>query len=292
MALINRKPTTGLALGGGGIRGLAHIGVLKVIERENITVNCLSGTSMGGIIAACYAAGVPLDTLTLEAQRLGNLSRLIGLVDRKFHLFSGLLTNAGVRKYLARLLGENRTFESLSIPLALSAVDNRTGREVVLQSGDLLEAVNATMALPGIVAPVVKGEMLLSDGGTLNNVPADLVRSMGAEFVIAVSVSPAVHELFLQSRLIPQAAAAVWRANNIANAAITVAKLRKACPDLMIQPEINSQITTLTGFKYAREVMLAGERAALKCVPDLHRLCNTSLRPMPPALRQSVAYEI
>lgn len=287
-----RKPIIGLALGGGGVRGLAHIGVLKVFEKEHITVNCLSGTSMGGIIAACYAAGVPLDHLTAEAGRMGNLTRLIELVDGRFHLFSGLFSNTGIQKYLARLLGEHCTFESLCIPLALSTVDNRTGREVVLQSGNLLEAINATIALPGVVAPVIKGDLLLSDGGTLNNVPADLVRSMGAEQVIAVNVSPAVHELCLTRRMIPPAATAIWRANNIANAAITVAKLRKACPDLILFPEIDPSISTLTGFRNIREVIAAGEKAAYKALPELHRINRAAFLPSAQKLQKSTAYEL
>lgn len=287
-----RKPTIGLALGGGGIRGLAHIGVLRVFEKERITISCLSGTSMGGAIAACYAAGVPLEQLALEAERLGNLTRLIELVDRTFHLFSGLFTNSGIQKYLARLLGEHRTFESLHIPLALSTVDNLTGREVVLQSGDLLTAVNATMALPGVVAPVPMAGMLLSDGGTLNNVPADLVRSMGAELVIAVNVSPAVHELFINNRLVPAAATAIWRANNIANAQITAAKLRRACPEVLISPELDRKIKTLAGFRFAREVINAGERAAYRAMPELHAINRDMLYTAAPQLRKSVAYEL
>lgn len=287
-----RKPVIGLALGGGGARGLAHIGVLKVLERERIRVNCLSGTSMGGIIAACYAAGLPLDQLTQEAERMGNLTRLIDLAGRRFNLFSGLFTNMGVQRYLARLLGEDRTFETLTIPIALSTVDNRTGREVVLQSGNLLQAVNATMALPGVVAPVQIGELLLTDGGTLNNVPADLVRSMGAEQVIAVNVSPAVHQLTSPSRLVPAAATAIWRANNIANAAITIAKLRKAQPDLVLYPEIDSRITTMTGFKYAREIISAGERAALRALSELQCMNRVAMLPKNPQLQRSVAFEI
>ncbi len=287
-----RRPTIGLALGGGGARGLAHIGVLRILERERVPISCLSGTSMGGVIAAAYAAGLPLDQLAVEAERLGKLTRMIELVDRKFHLFSGLFNNSGIQKYLARLLGDHATFESLCIPLALSAVDNRTGREVVLQSGDLLMAVNATMALPGAVAPVVMGNMLLSDGGTLNNVPADLVRSMGAEQVIAVNVSPAVEDLLLDRRFIPPAATAIWRANNIANSVITLAKLRKAQPDLLIQPDIRPMITTLTGFKYAGEVMAAGERAALEKLPELRRLHQQTVTAPVRPLQKSVAYEI
>jgi NTE family protein len=292
MSMHYRRPTIGLALGGGGARGLAHIGVLKVFERERIHISCLSGTSMGGVVAAAYAAGVPLDQLALEAARLGNLTRMLELIDRKFHLFSGLFSNSGIQKYLSRLLGEHTTFETLCIPLALSAVDNRTGREVVLQSGNLLQAVNATMALPGAVAPVIIGDMLLSDGGTLNNVPADLVRSMGAEMVIAVNVSPAVKDMFHDTRFIPAAATAIWRANNIANSAITLAKLRKANPDLLICPELRPSITTLTGFKYASEVITAGERAALQSLNELRRMHQPLISAPPCQLQKSVAYEI
>jgi len=161
--------------------------VLKVLQREGIPVNFLAGTSMGGIIAAGHAVGFSADFMEQEALRMGRMSRLIRLFDLSLP-GAGLVEGKKVQAYLARHLGEV-SFDDLQIPLALVAVDLVTGTEVILTSGPVAEAVRATISLPGVFAPLRKDGHLLVDGGVLNPLPADVVRRMGADVVIAVDVS-------------------------------------------------------------------------------------------------------
>ena len=162
-----KRPKVGLALSGGGARGLAHIGVLKVLEQEGIPIDLLAGTSMGGIIAAGHAAGLGADYMAEEARRMGQLRNMIKLVDRSLPTRWGLFEGQKVQQYLASHLGE-ATFDELRIPLALLAVDLESGEEVVLRKGSVAEAVRATISLPGVFAPFRLDGRLLVDGGVLN----------------------------------------------------------------------------------------------------------------------------
>jgi len=268
-----RKPTLGLALGGGGARGLAHIGVLKVLCSKNISIDYLAGTSMGAIIAALYASKIPLDSLETEARSLGKLNKIARWVDRSIMGLDFIINGENIQEYFSKIIGKNMTFESLHIPLALASVDMKTGREVVIQTGSLVEGMHASMALPGIIKPLTRDGMLLVDGGSLNNVPADLVRSMGAEVVMAVNVSPAVTDAeYWEKQKLPGIAAANWRSNAIMVASITTAKLRRAKTDLVICPVLNDTVGTLSGFKYADEIITAGAAATCAVLPQLQEL--------------------
>jgi len=271
-------PKIGLALSGGGARGLAHIGVLKVLEREGIPVDLLAGTSMGGVIAAGYAAGLNAAYLEQEALRLSRWRNLLPLVDRSLPGL-GLVRGERVRDYLASHIGE-MTFDQLRIPLALVAVDLLSGEEVVLQSGMVADAVRATISLPGVFAPFPLDGRLLADGGILNNLPADVVRRMGAEVVIAVNVSadaelmpyavlegngrPALPEVL---QMIPS----LRRVVSIMAHQMADYRLAQAQPDLVLRPRLDLGITLLGGFPRAREVVAAGEAATEEAVPRLRR---------------------
>lgn len=143
----------GLALSGGGARGLAHIGVLEALEQAGIRVDCIAGASMGGIIGALYAAGMSPHDLHLAAVSKSRFSELIRLADFS-GLRRGLFEGNRIRAMMSQWLGENRTFKDLKIPLALSAVDLQTSKEITITEGDLLQAVMATSAFPGVFPPV------------------------------------------------------------------------------------------------------------------------------------------
>ncbi|MEA3374699.1 MAG: patatin-like phospholipase family protein, partial [Chloroflexota bacterium] len=197
----------GLALSGGGARGLAHIGVLKVLEQAGVPVDFLAGTSMGGLIAAAYAAGLSPEFMEQEALRMASLRRLLALADPTM-LQGGLFEGQKVREYLSDHLGDC-TFDQLRLPLTLVSVDLNSGETVYLNQGRVADAVRATIALPGLFTPVERGGQLLVDGGLLNNLPTDVVRRMGADVVIAVDVASdkeATHslsELLRRRRYIP-----------------------------------------------------------------------------------------
>ena len=272
----------GLALSGGGARGLAHIGVLRVLEREGIPVDFLAGTSMGGLIAAAYAAGLDPDFMAQEALRMASVRRLLALADLSLPR-RGLFEGQKVRQYLARLLGE-RTFADLRIPLTLVAVDLNSGREVYLHQGPVVEAVRATIALPGIFTPVERDGQLLVDGGLLDNLPAAAVRHMGADVVFAVDVSSdeQVISHLAQSlhrrRYVPNGLAdtieVLYRSVAVMMAEINRRQLAEAHPEVIIRPAIPPQVTVLTGFPHAAEVIAAGEQAATEALPHIRQAVN------------------
>lgn len=183
-------PRLGLVLGGGGARGLAHIGVLRVFERENIPIACIAGTSMGGLVGALYAASVPLSRVEQELLRLSSVTEQLRLVDVDISATGLSIRGRRIYNFMADLLGEELTFADLRLPLAMVSVDIHTGREVTLQGGLVIDAVRATISVPGVFMPVDLGDYRLVDGGVLDNVPVDVARSMGATHTVAVDVLP------------------------------------------------------------------------------------------------------
>lgn len=184
-----RRPRIGLVLGGGGARGLAHIGVLKVFEEAAVPVDLVVGTSVGALIGALYCAGLPaasLEDLAAETgwDKLSNISRLS--VVRLF-LFQGLLSSEKLGKLMARLLG-NRRFDQLGRRFACVATDIRTGERIIFKEGDLEPAVRASATIPAAFNPVEYRHRYLVDGGVVDNLPTDIARLMGADFIIAVQV--------------------------------------------------------------------------------------------------------
>ncbi len=179
----------GLALGSGAARGLAHIGVLKVLEEADIPVYAIAGTSIGAFIGALYAAGVPVSRMEQVAREL-DWRRLARLLNPTMPT-SGLVDGSKLVEFMAELLPVN-SFEELRLPLAVTATDIETGDPLIIRRGDLLEALRAALAFPGIFPPVCFGERFLVDGGLCNPVPADVARHLGADRVIGVCTIPTV----------------------------------------------------------------------------------------------------
>lgn len=274
------SPRIGLALGGGGARGLAHIGVLKILEREGIPISLLSGTSMGGLIAAAYASGLTSQQIEKEALYIAQVRNLLRLIDLSPPR-RGLLKGNHVREYLSHLLGKHVNFSDLPLPLVLTAVDLLTGREVLLEDGSLLDAVMATISVPGVFPPVLMPPFELVDGGLLNNVPADVIKSHGVAKTIAVDVSTGLatsnpldhqgqHGLF--PSVVPPFALDIYRAGFIMIEAITQTKLRRAQPDILLQPRFPAGINILVGITRVEEIIAAGEQAAIQALPDIIKL--------------------
>ena len=158
--------TFGLALSGGGAKGLAHIGVLKVLEEAQIPVHLMAGTSMGGVIATMYAAGHSAAAI----EEMARSTRVLNILQHD-HTGLGLIGPGKIAALLRKALGGDPTFADLEIPLALIATDLVTGEEVILREGSVVEAVLATIAIPFIFPPVEWHGRLLADGGILKPVP-------------------------------------------------------------------------------------------------------------------------
>lgn len=183
------KTSIGLALGSGAARGLAHIGVLKVLEEAAIPIACIAGTSIGAFIGALYASGIPVQEMerTLCELDWRSLARLLSPTLPT----SGLLDGGKVAEFMAELLPV-QNFEELSIPLAVTATDVESGEALVIHQGSLLKSLHAATAFPGIFTPVLLNGRYVVDGGLCNPVPADVAYRMGANRVIGVSAIPAL----------------------------------------------------------------------------------------------------
>lgn len=178
-----RRPRIGVALGGGFARGLAHVGVLKVLEEANIPVDFIAGTSVGSVIGAAYASG-------MSAKELEEIAALVRFKDFSRWTFSrfGLFSNDKMALFLSKIL-RCKTFEELRIPLAVAATDIISGDAVVFTSGDLVDPVRASCAYPGMFLPVNINGRLYVDGLLAHAVPAAPLRQIGAEKIISIYLS-------------------------------------------------------------------------------------------------------
>jgi NTE family protein len=194
------------------------------------------------------------------------LRRLVRLVDLR-RPRRGLLAGDKLRAFLAQFILPEMTFADLQLPLALEASDLRTGQEVALTEGSVLEAVLATSAYPGVLPPVVIDGRCLVDGGVLDNLPVDLVRSLGAERVIAVDVSSDAcpedgWDPMRSASIMPDFLEMAFNAVSVMVVARTRAKLRSDPPDVLIRPRLPHDIGILSSFTRAAEIIRLGEQAA------------------------------
>jgi NTE family protein len=214
-APVRPRPKIGLVLSGGGARGAAHIGVLKVLEELRVPVDVIAGTSMGSIVGAAYATGmtvaemeaaiVQISTRGLFTdkppradqtirQKSDDLSPFLipelGITKDGVALPKGIVTGVALEGELRKLvqIANVRSFDELPIPFRAIATDIGTGEMVVLKEGSVVQAIRASMSVPGAVAPVTIGKRQLVDGGLVRNLPIDVARQMGAEIIIAVNL--------------------------------------------------------------------------------------------------------
>jgi NTE family protein len=180
-----RRPVIGLALGGGAARGFAHIGVLRTLINHGIVPNVVVGTSIGAVVGGAYAAG-HLDTLEEWARGL-QVRNILGYLDIRLN-GSGLIGGEKLAAQLQASIGET-LIEELPLKFATVATEVRTGHEIWLTHGRLVDAMRASYALPGIFQPILVGDRWLVDGALVNPVPVSAARALGAEIVIAANLS-------------------------------------------------------------------------------------------------------
>lgn len=270
----------GLVLGGGGARGLAHVGVLKVLEGAGIPVHVIAGTSMGAIVGALSAAGKSGAEIEAEVLRQGKLNSMLNLIDVRM-IRGGLLKGKRIRNLLADLLGGETTFADLPKPLAVAVTDYNTGRELILREGNVADAVRASMSVPGLFEPVQIGDYQLLDGGMLDNVPVAAAQALGATKLIAVDVlpnfrlnipgQPPVVEPLHPRRMLP-AYRQLWHVLLVMIAAQTERHLKDTPPDVLLQPDLPNDMDVLVGFDRPAEAVAAGERAAEAALPEIRAL--------------------
>jgi len=250
-----RRPRIGVALGGGFARGIAHIGVLRVLEDHQIPVDVIAGTSVGALIATMYASGAPLD----EMERQGGETRF-----RDFGRWTlsrmGMASNERLEDFLGKFT-HARFFCDMKIPLAIVATDLVAGTSVHFTEGEIGPALRASCAYPGLFLPFVDEGRFLVDGFLTESVPAIAARELGAEFVISVHLEPGLLneaprntiEVITRSFSIIQAAARqAWR----------------DVTDVLIEPDVHHVLWDQ--FARTPELVAAGEQAAKEALPRIY----------------------
>ncbi|MGA9708574.1 MAG: patatin-like phospholipase family protein [Candidatus Sulfotelmatobacter sp.] len=250
-------PTIGLALGGGFARGMAHIGVLKVLEEEGIPVHVVTGTSVGALIGAAYCSGVSLEDLEKLARSVRFTTFARWTVSRY-----GFASNDRMVSFLTRTL-KVKTFEELRIPLGVTATDFNCGEGVVFHSGSIIDPVRASCAYPGMFLPVnIRGRWLV-DGMLSHPVPTRPLREMGAERVLAVhlrgqwSKDGAPRHLF---DVIGQ---------SFAIAQDMMSHLWRGAADIVVEPDVAG--FAYDDFKRAEELVHSGEVAMRQALPEVRK---------------------
>jgi NTE family protein len=255
----------GLALGGGGARGLAHLGVLKVLKRENIKIDYICGVSMGAFMGSYYALGLDLEALEKEVVKTTKrkaVKELLDLNGFKVSILKGKKTDKYIRKYL-----NNYKFSDTKIPLNIVATDLANGDEILLKKGDISEAVLASLSVPGIFPPVKIDDRYLIDGGVVNCTPVDVVEKMGADFIIGVDLvmkrnikldKPGLVTTLMQSY-------EIIRTHGIKHKIDSVLKDK-----IIIKPKLNG---TIDSFKFydIDKFIKAGEDEAEKMLPEIRK---------------------
>ena len=185
--------SVGLALGGGAALGLAHIGVLRVLEKENIPIDIVVGSSMGAIIASLWAIGKDADEIGKIARDFEKKRNLWALFDPVIPI-SGLMGGRAIKYWLRKKFG-GRTFYSTRIPLKIVAYDLVRREELVMESGSLVNAIRKSIAIPGVIEPVREKDRLIIDGGVLNPLPTNILTSRNIKKIIAVNVLQSPHDV-------------------------------------------------------------------------------------------------
>lgn len=253
-------PKIGLALGSGGLRGLAHVGVLKVLEEESIPIHCVAGCSIGSLIGALFCNGLTPEIIIKLAKGLKR-RHWLDFVMPKLGLMGGERVLATIR-----LLTQRKTFEELDIPLAIVATDLIQGSEIVFTSGDVANAVRASVSVPGVFVPYEYDGKILVDGAVLNPTPVDVVRRMGADIVIAVDLAHAgtVCNITNMFDVIIQSIDIMER---------QLSKYRQNYCDVLIRPSV-AHISP-SSFDRIDECIAIGEQAAREALPQIKELLES-----------------
>lgn len=252
----HKRDKFGIALGGGAARGMAHIGVFKVMEREGIRFDLVAGNSAGSMVGAMYAAGMSWQDMYDFAAQI----RPLDILRKRARL---CIHSEQIEAIMKRAIGD-MTFDDLVIPFTVIAVDLRTGELIRINHGPVATAVRGSCSVPGVFTPTPWEDRMLIDGGTLNSVPADIAREMGANRVIGVNLNLDRRSGTHSNNRMQVLLAAL-------NMMMSVnAELGIRASDVMISPDLSE-------YKYHRldnlsDLVECGEAAAEKALPEIEKM--------------------
>ncbi len=263
-----RRPRVGLVLGSGAARGWAHIGVLRVLKAAGVQPDLVCGTSIGALVGASYAAG--------QIQRLDDWVVSMGVKQvwrlMDFRLSGGVFKGERLMRYFSEELAPG-PIENLGIPYGAVATAMATGTEVWLRSGPAVDAVRASIALPGMFTPVLHDGRWLVDGALVNPVPVSLARAMGADIVIAVDLNTDFARRQLVAKTQPSTPSmleVITSSINVMQSRIARSRLAGEPPEVVITPRLGD--IGLLDFHRGADAIAHGERAAQAVLPTLKEL--------------------
>jgi len=296
---MSRRPKIGLALGGGGARGIAHIGVLKVLEAEKIPIDIIVGTSIGALVGAVYALKPdakaletrfsevldPKGNLNTGLKLIGKvqwdvasksdfLSRIVRIAQKEmflnFALFRNALLSTDEMRQCVEAFVSDVDIETTKIPFRAAAVDLVSGKQIVLRHGSIVRSVMASCAVPGFMPAVSWENMILVDGGILDPVPVRPVKNGGADRVIAVDVGSCLERGFC----IEDGIDTIHRAIEIMS--LSLSSYGRQSAEVLLEPEVKE--TDWTDFPIYEELIRIGEKAAESKIEAIRKMLNYPLR--------------
>jgi NTE family protein len=256
-------PAIGVALGGGFARGIAHIGILKVLKEEGIPIGMISGTSVGALMGAAYCSGLTIAELQEVAHRVRFTTFARWTLSR-----CGFATTDRMVSFLTSLL-KVKTFEELTIPLGVTATDFKTGEGVVFKTGSIIDPVRASCAYPGMFLPVVIDGRWLVDGMLSHPVPTHPLREMGADRVLAVQLKGQWSKTIAPRHLFDVIG------QSFAIAQDRMGPLWRSAADVVVEPDVAG--FDYDDFKRADELIRVGELAMLRALPQVRKWLEVPL---------------
>jgi len=270
---IRKRKKVGLALGGGGWKGIAHAGVLKVLEESNIPIDFIAGTSAGALVGGLYSYFGNSKDLEQFILKFGYRDLLKIIADPK--LKAGILKGEKFTQYI-KTITKDTEMQNLKIPFCAVACDLISGESVYIKDGSVAEAIKASISIPLVFEPTRRNNMYLVDGGLTENVPVKCVKEMGADIVIAIN---------LNSNFFPVSEKDIKSSSGIAMISSratldNLAKYEIKDADVLIEPKILKQDMKISPdyfFKFVKEKELikVGEEEALKSIPKIIKLINS-----------------
>lgn len=274
---MSEKKKVGLALGGGGARGFAHVGVLKTLEKYKIPIDYISGTSIGALVGALYSAEPNAKKLEKEILQTDWEQFFDYTFPQK-----GLIKGEKIESFLKKRLGDLR-FDQLKIPLFITAFDIENKQEIIFNKGDVAKAVRASISIPGIFIPVENNGRILVDGGLTDLIPTEILKKEGADIIIAINVdsakerkSPIKEEAICVKgkKQIPGVIYTISKSLQVMGAEASTAELNSDKADFVVNLKLGD-VSTLD-FKKIKETIKKGEIASKKSIEELKKMTENN----------------
>ena len=266
-----KKPKVGLVLSAGGAKGLAYIGVIKVLEAHGIPIHCVTGSSAGALIGGIYASGTSIKAMEKVALSIGyrDLAKLIDPIKPSVALIKG----EKIMKFISNNLSQKK-IEDFKIEFACVATDLFTGKKVVFFKGDALLAIRASISVPGVFKPVLYHGMCLVDGGLVDPLPVDVAKSMNANIIIAVNVIniPRLNEKYAENPENLKVKDVLTASLKIFERRIIDLTLEKVAEKkvVMIRPDVSKiSVSGFGSIKKMRDAIKKGERATERKIDEI-----------------------